>query len=166
MATVWKLTKPGQGRGPGCQTPLSPSGMSHFLPCSWDRHLALQEHNGSAHAEMALLAAPLSRLSAPAFLSHSDMRCFPSSSCAQCSTGDEGPNKGNSEILRCHWFENDGNKRSIIWRVFFLWKWALLLWNWLGMCWGIRSEGTCHFLSTSCVLEIYHVVLLDSHSNF
>lgn len=57
MATVGKLTKPGQGEGTRLSDPwLVP--QKHFLPYSQDWHSTLREHNGRACVEMAFLAVP------------------------------------------------------------------------------------------------------------
>ena len=110
MATVCKLRRPGQGGGGLAVRPLfSPSYMSYFLPHSWDRHSALQVHNGCGCVEMALSAVPLSWLFPCAFLSHSSIGCFPCFPLfrhflffVQCCVGDEGPYKGDLAILNHH----------------------------------------------------------------
>lgn len=123
MVTVCKLRRPGQGGGgPGPQAPDLPLETSYFLLHSWDRHSALQEHSGCARVEMALAVVPLSWLFARAFLSHSSIRCFPLFQhllfSAQRCIGDEGPYKGNSDLLR-HRYLKVLEMKGILFRGFF-----------------------------------------------
>lgn len=107
MVTVCKLMHPGQGGG--CLAvgpPFCPSEMSYFLLHSWDWRWTLQAHNGCAQVEMALSAVPLPQVFAYASLSHSSIRCLlvfrPLLFSTQHCIGNEGSNKGNSDVLRHH----------------------------------------------------------------
>ena len=119
--------------------------------------IQLQEHNGCACVEMALSVVPLSWLFACAFLSHSSIRCFPLFQhllfSAQRCIGDEGPYKGNSDLLR-HRYLKVLEMKGILFRGFFPFLFEM---GWLrGRC--IRSDDSFPFLGTYCVLETYHVL--------